>query len=204
MVVWFLLWCRGMWCLSPLPCRSGAPLSLSASWCCACRGLWLCPLPRASLARVGLLPYWRGTLLLFLLLRRSLPFPLLTARRPSFLACIFSCLPCVLVCGSASSFAYLLVLLVLSVVCGHRLSPPSLLLGPVTQGMDGCVSCCGSGGCDYDIRTYTSLAVVSTLRRQQYLLGAPSVASVCVAVSRLSSIPRVRRWRPLRARLWIG
>ena len=65
------------------------------------------PSPRASLARL------LATLLLPSLLRRPLPFPLLSDGQPSSLACIFPCFTCVLVCGSVFSFAYFLVLWVL-------------------------------------------------------------------------------------------
>ena len=82
--------------------------------------LWLVAVP---LALVRPLPCWCGTLLLLYSLRRFLPFPLPPAGRPSTLAHILPCLPCVLVCGSAFSFAYFLVVLVLSVVCGHGFSP---------------------------------------------------------------------------------
>ena len=52
----FVCWCvRGgavcaveSWCgvLPPFACLPGACLPSATSWCCACRGLWPCPLPR--------------------------------------------------------------------------------------------------------------------------------------------------------------
>ena len=66
---------------------------------------------------------------------------------------------------------------------------------------------CGGGGMDDDIGVYTSLAVVSTLLRRWCLspsVRPPSVVCVCVAVSWFFSIPLVRRWRPMRAWVWIG
>ena len=86
-------------CCHPL-CRY--PLVLGLPWLVA-----VPPSPRASLARL------LATLLLPALLRRSLPFPLLSVGLPSSLACIFPCPACVLVCGSFCSFAYFLVLRVL-------------------------------------------------------------------------------------------
>ena len=71
---------------------------------------WLVAMPpstRASLAQL------LSTLLLPALLRRSLPFPLLSVGLPSSLACIFPCPACVLVFGPVCSFAYFLVLRVL-------------------------------------------------------------------------------------------
>ena len=193
--------CRGVWCCLPSSAAL-VPPSLSVPrvvvravvpWPVA-----MPPSPRAPLALVRLLPCWRGTLLLLSLLRGALPFPLLSAGRPSSLACIFSCLSCVLVCGSA-----FLVPLVLSVLCGHGFSP-SLLLRPVRQRMDGSVGCCRGGGCDNDMCNYASLAVGPMLRRQRYPLGPLSALFVSVAVSRFISIPLVRRWRPTKVWLWTG
>ena len=129
------------------PC---APLSRSASLGCVVRAVvpWLVAvLPSwcAPLALVGPLPCWCGTLLLRRTLclpvnplRRFLPFPLSPAGQPSALMRIFPCLSCVLVRGSAFSFAWILLLLVLCPLCRVwlRLFTFSLLLlqGPVRHG----------------------------------------------------------------------
>ena len=61
------------------------------------------PSPRASLGRL------LATILPPALLRRSLPFPLLSVGPPSSLVCISPCLACVLVCGLVTFLAYFLV-----------------------------------------------------------------------------------------------
>ena len=60
------------WCvvLPPSVRRPGAPLSCTTSWCCARRGLWLCPLPRA-------LPLFGCWLSFFFLLRCGVLYPFL-------------------------------------------------------------------------------------------------------------------------------
>ena len=186
------VWC--VWCLS------GVFVLVGAWWCGVCRGAvvrgaaslrlspwcppllrylvvlclpWLVavpPSPRVSLARL------LATLLLPSLLRRSLPFPLLSVGPPSSLGCIFPCLrPCV-------CLGFFLCLLPRS-----RGTPPSLLLGAARQKKGGGVGHCGGGGTDDDV----AAAAVS-----------PNVVCVCVVVSRFFSIPLARPWRPMRA--WVG
>ena len=60
------------WCvvLPPSVRRPGAPLSCATMWCCACRGLWLCPLPRAR-------PSFRCWLSFFFSLRCCVHYPFL-------------------------------------------------------------------------------------------------------------------------------
>ena len=66
---------------------------------------------------------------------------------------------------------------------------------------------CRGGGMDNDIGVYTSLAVVFGLLRRRCLspsVRPRSVVCVCVVVSWFFSIPLLRRWRPMRAWVWIG